>query len=54
MRFARSFRSAVAGILALLVLVVIWIVIVVENCERNVSADETAGMVQSIPFGGKK
>ena len=51
MRFARSFRSAVAGILALLVLVVIWMLIIDYRCSRNVSADETAGMAgQQIPF----
>jgi hypothetical protein len=35
------------------VLLIVAVVSCVENCERNVSADETAGMVQSIPYGGK-
>jgi uncharacterized membrane protein len=51
MRFARSFRSGLAGVLALLVLIALWIIVVVEKCERNVSGDETAGMAgQQIPF----
>jgi hypothetical protein len=56
MRFARSFRSGLAGVLALLVIIAIWIVIIDERCSRHVSDDETEGMAiqQSIPFGGKK
>lgn len=54
MRFARSFRSGLAGILVFIVLIAIWMLIVDERCSRHVSDDETAGMVQSIPFGGGK
>jgi hypothetical protein len=56
LRIARSFRSGLAGLLALIVIIALWIIITDERCSRNVSADETAGMAiqQSIPFGGKK
>jgi len=51
MRFSRSFRSGLAGFLAFLVLVALWIIITDERCSRNVSGDETAGMAtQQIPF----
>jgi len=52
MKFSRSFRSGLAGLLALIVLIAIWIIIIDERCSKNVSDDETSGMVQAVPFGG--
>lgn len=37
MRFSRSLSSGIAGILALIVLIALWMLITDERCSRNVS-----------------
>ena len=49
----RLLANILVAVILVAVLVGLVAISVDERCSRNVSADETAGMVQSIPFGGK-
>jgi hypothetical protein len=55
MKLSRSRRQLWLGIVLLILLVGAWMNIVNDRCSKNVTEDETAGMVQAVPFaGGRK